>query len=106
MVLHIKASLNERGQICTAPAHHSIDHPVRPGRHDFLERGPLLCCQFGLGTCGLPIDQPLWALFIEPMHPVSERLTIHQTYGGGFRSAQTICNARQRHQPSRLLCVA
>ena len=64
-------------QVASAPAHHTVDRRDRSFLHQTDEKRFVLFGELaGRTRCGL-VDQTVWSPFVEPDHPVPQRLTIH-----------------------------
>ncbi|OAH17330.1 hypothetical protein AX289_31575 [Methylorubrum populi] len=90
------------GQVTQAPA----DHTVGGGRRPLFDQGPenlaLVGVQARMGTRGLAVDQPAWAIGVEGHDPITHRLQPDPADLGRLRTRATRGNHRQRQRAAGL----
>src|SRR5262249_20189881 len=92
-------------QIARPPAHHAMDRRDRTLLYDSGEKGLVPGVELGRHPRRGDIDETVRPLFVEPDHPVPQRLTIHATDRGRLFPRRAVEHGRNRQQPSRLRSI-
>src|SRR6266566_3765336 len=69
--------MQSHDQIARPPAHYAMDGRDRALVHDPGEESLVLVPELGGPARRGDVDEALWPAFVEPDHPVPQRLTVH-----------------------------
>ncbi len=72
-----KLLMQSHDQIARPPAHYAMDGRDRALVHDPGEESLVLVPELGGPARRGDVDEALWPAFVEPDHPVPQRLTVH-----------------------------
>ena len=100
-----EAVLNNPLKVDPPPTHDTVNSPIR-SRLDKLSQIALLIDGQARWIARRPgVLQPVRAAFVEPVHPVPQRLTIHAADPRRIRPVHPVQNRRQRQQAATLIGV-
>src|ERR1700756_5117973 len=89
-------------EVDAAPAHDTVLLRVGAGLDELLQRLFLLLRELRRPTARLDVDQPVWTVLVEAVHPIPQCLSVNATDPRRLGAVHSVANGRQRQQPSCL----
>jgi hypothetical protein len=100
-----KALADYSNQINAPPSYNTMDLPVWAEFDNLRQFQHLLIAQQTPSSGTLPVGQTIRAIFVEAMHPIPQRLTVHPPNPRRLCPVHTVVNSGQRKQPAYLAVV-
>jgi hypothetical protein len=90
-------------QVDPPPAHNPVHRPIGSGLDEVGQLDLLLGREAGRVTLGPSVLEPLWAVLVEAVNPVTQRLAIHAADARRLRSAHPVQPRGQGQQAPPLI---